>query len=228
MTNQPPSSTRFIDMLFKVLLNLLFFTIICGAIYWGYSKLRDNLLKGETVVVKDNHEVILERIQNVFKVILVEGEFADVVTYRDFYSYDLPGFRKSALLKVKAKVTVGYDLDSVAMNYDHTTKTINIIRMPAPKILSIDPDIQYYDVSNGLFNSFSPEDLTKLQKSARDTIELKARQGGLLEKASQQSVQMLDMLTFAARETGWNITVEGKPFKPQAVLPQKQNPAHEQ
>lgn len=41
---------------------------------------------------------------------------------------------------------------------------------PEPEVLSIEPDLQFYDIKNGIFNSFSPTDLTNLNQEAKEHI----------------------------------------------------------
>ena len=41
---------------------------------------------------------------------------------------------------------------------------------PEPELLSVDDDIEYYEVSEGLFTSFSTSDYNALQKIAKAKI----------------------------------------------------------
>ncbi|MBK9982670.1 MAG: DUF4230 domain-containing protein [Saprospiraceae bacterium] len=42
--------------------------------------------------------------------------------------------------------------------------------MPPAEILSVDHDLDYYDLSEGFFNSFSTEDYNKINADAKDFV----------------------------------------------------------
>ena len=149
--------------------------------------------------------VLLEKIRNVYKVILVEGEFADILRHQDYFGIDLPGFRKNAIIKVKGKVSVGYDLDELQIIFDQNNNIVQISNLPNAEILAIDTEITYYDINNGIFNSFTPEELSRLNKVARQKIEDAAYQSNMLNRAEKQSSQMLDLITLLAKEGGWTV-----------------------
>ncbi|MGB1242508.1 MAG: DUF4230 domain-containing protein [Chitinophagales bacterium] len=183
-----------------------FLAIIIGVLIGGYfmHQMTDIDLKPK-VHSEQESQVILEKIKKVFKIVVVEGEFADVFRYQDFYGWDLPGFRKTAILKVKAKVSVGYDLEQLKINFDHGNRIIYIENLPEPEIIAIDPDISYFDLEDGIFNTFDEKTLTKLNKTAKDTIRSTALQSSLIPAARSQAIEMLDMITGVARESGWKV-----------------------
>ncbi|MEZ4886290.1 MAG: DUF4230 domain-containing protein [Chitinophagales bacterium] len=188
--------------------------IIIGVLIGGYFmyQMTDLDLKPE-IHSEQESQVILEKIKKVFKIVVVEGEFADVFRYQDFYGFDLPGFRKTAILKVKAKVSVGYDLEQLKINFDHTNRIIYIENLPEPEIIAIDPDISYFNLDDGIFNSFDEATLTKLNKTAKDTIRSTALKSSLISAARSQAIEMLDMITGVARESGWKVEM-GTPEMP--------------
>ena len=65
-----------------------------------------------------------------------------------------------------------------------------------PDILSIDHQIDYYDLQQGTFNQFTPEEMTKLQTFAKDKIRSTAISSGLLnkEKRRDEMLQQLELL----------------------------------
>lgn len=188
--------------------------IIIGVLIGGYfmHKMTDIDLKPE-IHAEEESQVILEKIKKVFKIVVVEGEFADVFRYQDFYGWDLPGFRKTAILKVKAKVSVGYDLEQLKITFDHGNRIIYIENLPEPEIIAIDPDISYFDLEDGIFNTFDEKTLTKLNKTAKDTIRSTALKSSLIPAARSQAIEMLDMITGVAKESGWKVEM-GTPEVP--------------
>ncbi|MGK0365762.1 MAG: hypothetical protein ACI85O_002830 [Saprospiraceae bacterium] len=161
---------------------------------------------GETVATQ-NSQVLLERMKSVAKVIAVEGYFSEIYTHEDYYNFDLSPFRKKALLRVKAKVSVGYNLENMKIEANDATKVISISNVPDPEILSIDHDVDYYDIQEGTFNSFTEQELTDLNRRAKKFIEEKAKSDelGLLPAAEEQKLKMLESMKMIANTAGYEV-----------------------
>lgn len=199
--SQPPSSS----------LNkyLLIFTLI--AVFAAGILLTRWYFKRQEAVVQETGVVLLERIKQVAKLVTVEGYFSEIYDYQDYYGYDLSIFRKKALIRVKAKVSVGYDLEKMKVTSDVTTKTIRLSGIPADEILSIEHDLDYYDVQEGFFNEFSTEDYDKLNASAKEFIRKKALESDLVKNATLQRNNLIETMKFMTESTGWKLEVEGLP-----------------
>lgn len=165
--------------------------------------------KRQEAVVQETGVVLLERIKQVAKLVTVEGYFSEIYDYQDYYGYDLSFFRKKALIRVKAKVSVGYDLEKMKATADPAAKTIRLSGIPAAEILSIEHDLDYYDVQEGFFNEFSTEDYDKLNASAKEFIRKKALESDLLKSAASERNTLLETMRFMAESTGWTLEVEG-------------------
>ena len=98
---------------------------------------------------------LVEQIEKVAKLATVEGHFSEIYNYKDYYGYDWAIFRKKALIRVQASVSAGYDLRMIEVEANPTTKQIIISKLPKPMILSIDHDLDYYDLTEGTFNAFT-------------------------------------------------------------------------
>ncbi len=151
---------------------------------------------------------LLERIEAVSKLVTVDGYFSEVYDYKDYYGYDWGIFRKKALIRVKAKVSAGYDLSHIDVEAIPDRKHIVIRRLPQPAILSIDHDLDYYDLREGTFNAFSNEDLTKLADQAKDYIGQTALDSDLLKQAEQRGQHLLQTLRFMVESSGWTLSIE--------------------
>ena len=77
---------------------------------------------------------------------------------------------KKALLRVNAKVSAGYDLKKLNIKVDSKTKTIHIGPMPQVEILAVDHSLDYFNIEEGVFNSFTPQDYNKINANAKDYI----------------------------------------------------------
>ncbi len=165
--------------------------------------------------VEEQSKVLLEKVQTVAKLITVEGNFSEVYNYKDFWAYDFFPFQKKAILLVDAKVSVGYDLKKMNIQSNAATKTVSISSLPEPEFLSIDHNIKYYDISEGTFNSFSPQDYTQLQEKVKEFVRKKAEESDLKNKARQQGNQMIDVIRFMVESAGWKFTIDAPSKVPQ-------------
>lgn len=158
--------------------------------------------------------VMLEKVKKVTKLIAVEGSFTDLYDYKDNYQFDFFNlFSKKALLRVTAKVSVGYDFEKLNISFDSISRTVSLNELPEASILSIDHDLDYYDISQGTFNKFTHEEYNMINKKAKALIEEKAHSTKLIEQADQQKEDFLMMLEMALRSIGWKLVI-----KPQQLV----------
>lgn len=160
--------------------------------------------------------VLLERVRPVLKLVNVEGDLSEIYSHTDSWHYTrmlalLPSFQKKAMLRVKARVSVGYDLEGLKLTTNEKDHTLTLSAAPTPQLLSIEHDVDYFDIDEGLFNSFSPRELTALNKEAKQVILDKIPQTGLLEEAAKRRQEMLVVLRALVESAGWTLVVEGEP-----------------
>ncbi len=193
----------------KKLLLLLGILTMCFGIFWGtrYYYTWDMTTTEEQSVVLKN------RIETVAKMVTVEGYFSEVYDYKSYWGYDFSPFRKKALVRVKAKVSVGYDLEQMKIETRAGEKKVIISNLPDPEILSIDHDLDYYDLSQGTFNTFSAEDYNKINSTAKELIESKAKESDLFITADEQSNKMLEMIEYMVESAGWELEYAPRELK---------------
>jgi len=167
---------------------------------------------------KDNSTVdstiVVEKIQKVLKLVTVEGNFSELMKYQDFDYIDFPGFRKDAIVRVNAKVSVGYNLNNFKVTTNEKEKIIIIQQMPNPEILSIDTDIKFENLSSGLFTNFNEQELTKLNTLGKEKIRQKAINAEIIKQAEEQKQDLFDLIFYMAKQNGYKIVVEGKELQP--------------
>ncbi|MDH3649081.1 MAG: DUF4230 domain-containing protein [Saprospiraceae bacterium] len=154
--------------------------------------------------VAEDSAVVLDRIKDVTKLIAVEGYFSEIYDYKDYYGYDWSIFRKKALIRIKAKVSMGFDLENMDIRTIPEKRTIQISRLPQAKILSIDHQLDYYDISEGTFNSFTTEDLNDLNEKAKNFIVEVALQSDLVQEADKKGDELMETLAFLVEGAGWH------------------------
>ena len=159
----------------------------------------------------EDSAVLLEKIQAVAKLTTVEGEFSEIYNYSEYQGYFTMLWDKKVLVRVRAKVSAGYDLNHLQMDADPVTKTIRMSALPEPEILSIDHSLDYYDISEGLFATFSPEDYTRINQRAKDLIRDQALKSNLMPAAREQAVKMLDLIRFMVESAGWKLVISDEP-----------------
>lgn len=159
----------------------------------------------QEVKTQEQSQVLLEKVKNVFKLITTEGYFSEVYDYENYWGYDISPFKKKALIRVKAKVSVGYDLEGIRIETLPAEKKIILHQLPEPSILSIDHDLDYYDITEGVFNSFSKEDYNTLNANAKNFIIEQAKESDLLNSARNQRQETLEMLRFMVENAGWEL-----------------------
>jgi hypothetical protein len=156
--------------------------------------------------------VVLERVEKVLKLVTVEGNFSEIYDYQHHVFADIWPFRKKALIRVKARVMVGYDLEKATISVDEATKTVLISGDLQPEILSIEHDLDYYNFENGLFNVITNRDITDMGVRAKAFIEEKAKESDLFRQAEAQKQDMFDFLKLSLASSGWTLKINSPAF----------------
>ena len=156
--------------------------------------------------------VLLDRVEKVMKLVTVEGSFSEIYDYKHHVVADIWPFRKKALVRVNAKVLVGYDFERVNIQLDHDQRTIRITNLPPPEILSIEHDMDYYNFENGLFNMITNKDITEMGFEAKEFIAEKAAESDLFAQAEEQRKELFEILSLAIEASGWQLDVPNNPL----------------
>jgi hypothetical protein len=184
----------------------VFMGLILGAIgmYWMFSLFRKKKSKELT---EHQSTVLLEKIKSVCKLISVEGDFAEIYKYENTKErfMSLVTSKKKALIVINAKAQIGYDLQKIFMHADNEKKKIILTNFPEPQVISIEPELEFYDIQNGLFNSFTPNDLTSLNKEAKKHILEKIPESGLMDTAKREAVEAVLLIEKIVETIGWKL-----------------------
>ena len=184
----------------------VFMGLILGAItmYWMFSLFRKKKSKELT---EHQSTVLLEKIKSVCKLISVEGDFAEIYKYENTKErfMSLVSSKKKALIVINAKALIGYDLQKIFMHADNEKKKIILTNFPEPEVISIEPELEFYDIQNGLFNTFTPNDLTSLNKEAKKHILEKIPESGLMDTAKREAVEAVLIIEKIVETIGWKL-----------------------
>jgi hypothetical protein len=166
--------------------------------------LRNKFVKNKT---EEQSVVLLQKIRNVSKMITVEGDFSEIMHFEDVKDVflSLVTSRKKAIVLANAKVLIGFDMKKIKLSSNPEKKKLILEHFPSPEIVSIETDIQYYDVSNGLFNKFAANDLSELNKKVKQNIESKIPDSELLYSAKNKALDTVKMIEQLVSTFGWHL-----------------------
>jgi len=166
--------------------------------------------KEEDSITYDTN-LIQQQIVNVGKLIVTEGHFAEVLTYKDQDKYfmGMVSFEKKALVVVNADVTVAYDLRQMKYNVDEKNKTITIEYIPKEEI-KISPDIKFYDVNQSRLNPFSGEDYNKINATVKKNLKAKIEKSTLKSNAQNRLISELSKILITTSTLGWTLKYDGE------------------
>jgi hypothetical protein len=151
--------------------------------------------------------ILLDKIKKVCKFITVEGDFAEIYQYQDVKQrlLKLVTSRKKALVVIKAKAHVGFDLSKIVLRADKKNKKIILEQFPQAEVLSIETNLNYYDKTDGLFNKFEASDLTGLQVEAKTHIQSKIPESGLIQAAQKEALETILLIETIVETIGWTL-----------------------
>ncbi len=167
---------------------------------------------------KDNREqleansaLIQKEIKNVGKLIVTEGRYAKVYTYKsnkDVFLGLVPS-KKSVLIIANVKANVAYDLRKIETEIDEENKIVNITNIPKPE-LSINPDISYYDIREQHFNQFAAEDFNKIKNTIAKEFREEIKKSELMTNAENRLISELQKIYILTNSMGWTLKYNSK------------------
>ncbi|PJJ09255.1 uncharacterized protein DUF4230 [Flavobacterium sp. 1] len=177
--------------------------------------------KGDDSSLDYNTNLIQQQIVNVGKLVVTEGHFSEVVTYKNQQKYmmDMLSFEKKALIIVNADVTVSYDLHQMKYDIDEANKTITIVSIPKEEI-KISPDIKFYDVEQSQMNPFTGDDYNKINKSVKANLAKKIEKSSLKSNAQNRLISELSKILILTNTMGWKLQYNGKEISNEKELQQ--------
>ncbi|OUD35985.1 DUF4230 domain-containing protein [Flavobacterium sp. FPG59] len=178
--------------------------------------------KNEDQDITYNTNLIQQQILNVGKLVVTEGHFSEVITYKNQQKYlmDMLSFEKKALVVVNADVTVAYDLHLMKYDIDSINKIITIVSIPKEEI-KISPDIQFYDVEQSKLNPFTGDDYNKINKSVKANLAKKIEKSSLKTNAQNRLISELSKLLITTSQLGWTLKYEGQVITTEKEFGQK-------
>ncbi|MCD9584073.1 DUF4230 domain-containing protein [Tenacibaculum maritimum] len=162
--------------------------------------------KRDTDYQKEEIKVMLNGIKSMSKLVVAEGTFSEVLNYSDSkkYLYDFLSFDKKAIVTVEAKVEVGYDLSKLDVQIDSIGRKIVINKIPSEEIIVV-PNVRYFDLQQSQFNSFTKEELNKINQNSIARIKETAKVSMLQADAKIRLFEELSKIYQLSSVFNWEV-----------------------
>lgn len=193
----------------KLFFGLLFLVLT----FFAYQYFTDK----ENTTMEYNSNLIQEQIKSVGKLVVTEGHYSQILTFKDEDRYlgGLISFDKKALVVVNSDVTVAYDLRQMKYEINEKAKVIRIISIPKEEI-KISPDIQYYDIEQSKFNEFTGADFNAITKKVKIDLTKKIQKSALKSNAQNRLISELSKILLVTHSIGWKVEYNGGEVKTEA------------
>ncbi|GAA4240515.1 MULTISPECIES: DUF4230 domain-containing protein [Winogradskyella] len=170
--------------------------------------------KEDKIVIEAHSALIQEQIKNVGKLVVTEGHFSEVFSYKNSKAVfgDLMSAEKKALVVVNADVTIAYDLSKIEYHIDETTKTLQIISIPKEEI-KINPDFEYYDVQADFLNQFDAKDYNTIKNTVKESLMKKIEASELKSNAQNRLISELSKFFILTNSLGWTLQYNENPIE---------------
>ncbi|MET2986665.1 DUF4230 domain-containing protein [Aureibaculum conchae] len=187
----------------KVLLGILIAVVFFFVFRYCENK------KEDKSILYESSMLIQKQIKNVGKLVVTEGHFSEVFNYKnskalftDYFTAD-----KKALVVVNADVTISYDLSKIEYNIDKENKILHITNIPKEEI-SINPDLEYYDIQADYFNPFEADDYNKIKETVKSSLIKKLQKSDLQKNAKTRLLEELTNFYVLTNSLGWTLKYE--------------------
>lgn len=139
-------------------------------------------------------DLLSQQIQSISELASVEYNYTNMGKFENqatFYGWKVPFTTKSFILSYDGKIKAGIDMSLVEVHM--SGKNINI-SIPEAKILSHEIDeksIEVFDETKNIFNQISITDYNQFAIDQKESMENKAKEKGLLEKAQNKAQETI-------------------------------------
>lgn len=199
-------------MNYRSMKNILIGVVVTLTFVFIFRSCSDS--KNDKSILEENSMLIQQQIDNVSKLVVTEGHFAEVYNYKDSQQLFGPLFTadKKALVVVNADVTVAYDLSKIDFKIDEKNKTLLLTSIPEPEI-KLNPDFEYYDITSDYFNDFTANDYNKIKKTVTASLLKKVENSSLKTNAQNRLLSELSKFYILTNSMGWTLEYNGEIVK---------------
>lgn len=183
---------------------ILFGVIVTLLVLFTFKYCDDQ--KEEKVTLQEHSALIKEQVKNVGKLVVTEGHFSEVFTYKNSKAVfgDWLEAEKRAVVIVNADVTIAYDLSLIEYEIDELTKTLRIKTIPQEEI-KINPDFEYYDIQADFLNQFEAKDYNEIKSIVNTSLMKKIEDSDLKSNAQNRLISELAKFFILTNSLGWTL-----------------------
>ena len=191
---------------------ILFGVVITLVVLFTFKYCGDK--REDKIVLKESTALIQEQIKNVGKLVVTEGHFSEVFTYKNSKAIfgDYISAEKKAIVVVNADVTVAYDLSKIEYKIDEATKTLQIITIPKEEI-KMSPEFEYYDIQADFLNQFEAKDYNNIKDTVKKSLTKKIEASDLKLNAQNRLISELSKFFILTNSLGWTLQYNEKPIE---------------
>ncbi|MCB0399660.1 MAG: DUF4230 domain-containing protein [Winogradskyella sp.] len=170
--------------------------------------------KEDKITLRENTALIQEQIKNVGKLVVTEGHFSEVFTYKNSKAVfaDLLEAKKQAVVIVNADVTVSFDLSKIEYEIDEENKILHILNIPKEEI-KISPDLEYYDIQADFLNQFEADDYNNIKEIVKKSLMKKIEASDLKSNAQNRLLSELSKFYILTNSLGWKLEYNQTPVE---------------
>ena len=183
---------------------ILFGVVITLIVLFTFKYCGDK--KEDKLQLHESSTLIQEQIKNVGKLVVTEGHFSEVFTYKnskeifgEYFTSD-----KKALVVVNAYVSIAYDLSKIEFEIDEENKTLQIVSIPEEEI-KVNPDFEYYDVQADYLNPFEAKDYNSIKETIKKSLSNKIEASDLKRNAKNRLISELSKFYILTNSLGWTL-----------------------
>lgn len=190
---------------------ILFGVIVTLLVLFTFKYCDDQ--KEEKVTLQEHSALIKEQVKNVGKLVVTEGHFSEVFTYKNSKAVfgDWLEAEKRAVVIVNADVTIAYDLSLVEYEIDEVAKTLRIKNIPEEEI-KISPDFEYYDIQADFLNQFEAKDYNEIKSIVNKSLMKKIEASDLKSNAKNRLISELAKFFILTNSLGWTLEYRESPI----------------
>ena len=190
-TPSPPPIAARPRRLFPLGAAALFLFLVLGAVGLCRPALLRTPLADRAGETRVSHDLVVEKVRSVAKLLTSETTVRDVVVYENTWLNST----KRSLVVVTGRVLAGMDLDKgTEVRVDDAAKRITV-SLPPAEVLAVEvTNMRTYDERGGLWNPFRPEDRDAIQRQVRAQLERAGAELGVVEHANRSAKQLLETL----------------------------------
>ncbi len=135
---------------------------------------------------------VVHAIRKIAQLATVEAQISDVLRFEEVKTFLIFDFPKSATIRMRGKVVAGFDLTSPEFHVEaDAARRALRVALPPPRILALDPRLEWFDEQSGLFNPITPQDRTRWMLWARGQLGRAAKDSGIEARAVEHAREML-------------------------------------